>query len=276
LDFIDIPAYCTRLSPTIEHSSALANVCEFALSIHNRFPNLICDREMKRYWTEYHATFAGGRVGTFDELKHSDVLTAKVTYRDGQEYYDELRLDGKPVSSEASALPPPSLSGPWSLGEFAMVLEAVFLPSSKAEFQFKKQTHTGSASALLFTFHVAATNNRSYFLFAEDKQWFPEYSGQLWIDEAGFRLLRLTRETAYMDQYPIRSAKTTIQYALVPLADGTSLVLPINSEVVTCAPPVRGNSDNCSRSSVKFTNWHKFKATTNIVTTPEQQNPPHK
>jgi hypothetical protein len=269
-EFIDVPAYCARLSQTTQHSSALANVCQFALSIRKRFPNLICDREMKRYWTEYRATWAGGNgVGTFDEIKHSDVLTAKVTYRDGQEYYDELRLDGNPITSEASALPPPSLSGPWSLGEFAMVLEAIFLPSSKAEFQLKKQTHLGSGSALLFTFRIAATNNRSYFLFSEDKRWFPQYEGQLWIDEKSSQLLRLTRETAYMDQYPIRSAKTTIEYGAVFLPDGSRLVLPINSEVMTCTPPVRGNSDNCSRSLVKFTNWHKFKANTKIVTNPE-------
>lgn len=266
-----IHAYCARLSPTIEHSSALANICEFALSIRKRFPDLICDREMKRYWTEYRATWAGGNgVGAFDEVKHSDLLTAKVAYRDGREYYDQLRLDGKLVSPEASVLPPPSLSGPWSVGEFAMVLEAVFLPSSKAEFQFKKQTHIGSARGLMFTFHVAAANNHSYFLFVQDKQWFPEYGGQLWIDENGFHILRLTRETAYMKQYPIRSAKTTIEYAPISLADNSTLVLPINSEVMTCEAPVRGNSDNCSRSLVKFTNWHKFRATTNIVTNPER------
>ena len=266
----DISGYCARLSPTIANSSALSNVCEFALSMRKRFPNLICDRQMKRYWTEYRATWEGGNgVGAFDEVKHSDLLSAKVTYRDGTEYYDDLRVDGKLVSPEASVFPPSSLSGPWSMGEFAMVLEAAFLPSSKADFQFKKQTRVGSATALLFTFHVSATNNHTYFLFAEGKRWFPEYSGELWIDENGFQLLQLKRETAYTARDPIRSVKTVIEYAPVLLADGSRLVLPTNSEVMTCTPPARGNSDNCSRSLVKFTNWHKFRATTKIVSTPQ-------
>jgi hypothetical protein len=149
--------------------------------------------------------------------------------------------------------------------------DAISLPSSKAEFQFKKQTHTGSTRVLLFTFRIAAINNRSYFLFANDKDWFPEYGGELWIAENGFHLLRLKSETAYADEYSIRSVKTTIDYAPVSLADGSNLVLPVNSEVATCAPPVRGNSDNCYRSLVKFTNWHKFKATTKIATNPERQ-----
>jgi VWFA-related protein len=279
-EYIDIPVYCAHVSSTVQHASALANVCQFALSTGKRFPDLICHREMKRYWTEYRKSSNGYYgtgapsdgyygVGAFDEIKHTDVLTAKVTYRDGREYYDDLQLNGQPVSAEASALPPSSLSGPWSLGEFAMALEEIFLPSSKAEFQFEKQTHIGPAKTLLFTFHITATNNRSYFLFANDKHWFPDYNGELWIDENGFHLLRLKRETEYMDQYPIRSVKTIIGYAPVSLADGSNLVLPVNSEVATCAPPVRGNSDNCSHSLVKFTNWRKFKVTTKIVTNAE-------
>lgn len=281
-EYVDLPVYCSGLSQAIQHSSALSNICQFALSSRKRFPDLICHREMKRYWTEYRKSTSDthnvvrpdspdgydGVVG-FDEIKHSDVLTAKVTYRDGQEYYDDVQLNGQPVGSEASALPPSSLSGPWSLGEVAMALEAIFLPSSKAEFRFKKQTHIGSATTFLFTFHIAATNNRSYLLFAQDKKWFPEYAGELWIDENGSHLLRLERETAYTDKYPVRSAKTTIEYAPVSLADGSSLVLPIHSEVTTCAPPLRGNNDNCSRSQVKFTNWHKFRVTTKIMTNPD-------
>jgi len=286
-EYIDIPVYCAHLSPTIQHSSALASVCQFALSTRKRFPDLICRREMNRYWTEYRRTSDGyyaasstGNYGrgavdenlrAFDEIKHSDVLSAKVTYRDGQEYYDDLQLNGQPVSSEASALPPSSLSGPWSIGELAVALEAVFLPSSKAEFQFKKQTNIGSAKTLLFTFHIAATSNRSYFLFANDKHWFPEYSGELWIDENGFHLVRLERETAYTNHHPIRSVKTTIEYVPVSLADGSNLVLPIHSEGTTCTAPVReeSNSDNCSRTLVKFADWHKFRSTTKILMNPD-------
>ena len=78
-------------------------------------------------------------------------------------------------------------------------------------------------------------------------------------------MLRLERETGRMADYPIRSAKTTIEYAPVPLADGGTLALPINSEVNTCTPP----GDYCSAGLVKFTDWHRFRATANIVANPE-------
>ena len=147
-----------------------------------------------------------------------------------------------------------------------MILQTIFLPASKTEFQFKKQTHIGSAKALLFTFQVAATNNRNYFLFAGDQKWLPKYRGELWIDEDGFHLLRLERETGRMPDYPIHSVKTMIEYAPVSLADGSTLVLPIHSEGNTCTPPY----DYCSSSLVTFKNWQKFEAKSKIVTNPEQ------
>lgn len=278
-EIIDIPVYCAHLSETVQHSSALASVCQFALFTLKRFPDLICQREMKSDWTEFRRSTAGDAVATYDSRDtgappyfgryHDDVLTAQVTYRDGQEYYDHLLLNGQPISSEASVLPPSSLRGPWSIGEFGMILQAIFLPDSRTEFQFKKQTRLGSADALLFTFHVAAANNRYYFLFSEDKKWFPQYRGELWVDENGFRLLRLERQTGRMAQYPIRSVNTTIQYAPVSLADGTTVVLPINSQVKTCTVLDGMTEDTCSHSLVKFTDWHKFKTSTKVVTNPE-------
>lgn len=248
----------------MEHSAALANVCEFALSTRNQLPNIICNRETKRYWTEYLPS----QGSHFGENKY-DVITAQVSYRDGQEYYENILLDGKPVTAESSLLTPSPLSGAWSWGEFATILAGAFLPSAKAEFRFEKEAKLGSTKALVFTLHVEENNNRSYVLFADDKAWFPEYSGELWIEQNSFRLLRLRRDTAYMLQYPIRQVKTTIDYGNVSLGDGTQAVLPVHSEVMTCAPPpVGSNSNNCARSIVKFTNWHKFRATTNIVTTP--------
>lgn len=266
----EIPAYCASLSENVEHNAALARACEFVLSIPKRLPNIICDREVKRYWTEYHKNWGGWKAGAVYGEKHADVLTAQVSYRDGKEYFENVRLDGQLLTRESSLLPASSLPGTSSVGEFANILAGTFLPSAKAEFRFQGTTKIGSAKALLFAFHVDAKNNHAYFLFAGDKIWFPEFSGQLWIDERTLQLLSLRRETAYMSGYPIRQVKTSIDYANVSLGDGTSFVLPVHSDVRTCSPPARGNSDNCSRDIVRFTNWHKFRATTNIVANPQR------
>jgi VWFA-related protein len=259
----DFHSYCGTLAGTGDHSTALARICEFGLSMRKKLPDVICDREMKRYWTVFRSTWGGRGTMATDADQRADVVTAKVSYRDGQEHYNDVRIDGKAVDATA-----PELSGTWSDGEFATILAGLFVPSTKAEFEFDKETTVRSAKALVFRFRVEAQNNRFYFLRVDDKVWLPEYEGRLWIDEQNSQLLRLERETAYMPKYPITRMKTSIDYAEIPLADGSRLVLPIHSDVLICSPPVRGNSDNCSRNIIKFANWHKFKATTTIVTSP--------
>jgi VWFA-related protein len=260
---LDTNSYCETSAGTGNHSLALARVCEFALSMRKKLPDVICDREMKRYWTVFQSTWGGRGTMVTDEDNRNDVVTAKVSYRDGQEYYDDVRIDGKGVEATA-----PELSGTWSDGEFATILAGLFLQSTKAEFRFEKEATVQSARALVFRFRVEAQNNKFYFLRVDQKIWFPPYEGRFWIDKQNFQLLRLERETAYMPKDPITRMKTDIDYSDVPLGDGTRLVLPIHSDVLICLPPVRGNSDNCARNNIKFTNWHKFKATTRIVMSP--------
>src|SRR5579872_2354211 len=260
---LDINSYCESSAGAGEHSPALAKVCEFALSVRKKLPDVICDREMKRYWTVFRSTWGGRGTMVTDEENRADVVTAKVSYRDGQEYYDDVRIDGKSVDATA-----PELSGTWSDGEFATILAGLLLQSTKAEFRFEKEVTVQAARALLFRFSVQAQNNTFYFLRVDQKAWFPQYEGRIWIDKQTGQLLRLERETAYKPKDPITRMKTSIDYSEIALGDGSNLVLPIRSEVLICSPPVRGNSDNCARNTIKFTNWHKFKATTKIVMSP--------
>lgn len=87
-EIIDIPVYCAGLSQTVQHCSALANVCRFALFTLKRFPDLICAREMRRHWIEFRTRSAADAVTVYDErsnappysmISHSDLLTAQVT-----------------------------------------------------------------------------------------------------------------------------------------------------------------------------------------------------
>ncbi|MGO9864902.1 MAG: hypothetical protein ACLPLR_14915 [Terriglobales bacterium] len=275
LEAVDVPKYCFDLAGNQGHSSSLAAVCEFALNLRKKLSNVICDRETKRYWTTGRpAAFAGqggrgGRGGRAirtetDDVQHADVVTVNVTYRDGQEYYHDVRVDGQPAPVNS-----PELSGSWSHGEFATMLEGVFAPSSKAQFHYSKETKLHSIQALVFDFKVASQNNRLYFLKSGDKIWFPEYEGRIWVDAHTSSLLRLERETAYMRDDPVTRTKTEIEYSNLVLGDGTSMVLPTNSKVLICEPPLHGNSDNCARIIITFKNWHKFRAQTRILSTEE-------
>jgi VWFA-related protein len=255
---IDIPSYCSDIGGKEEHSSSLAAVCEFVLNLRKKLSDVICDRETKRYWMTESVAFIGPGAVT-DVAQHSDVVKVHVTYHDGQEYYSDFRLDGQPVSATA-----PGLAAAWSHGEFATLLASIFAPSSKTQFHYSRERELHSAPALVFEFKVAAQDNHLYFLESRNKVWFPEYAGTIWIDARTSSLLRLQLETAYMPSYPIRHAKAEIEYATLLLGDGTSMVLPTNSNDQICdVPPY-----DCTRSVIRFTNWHKFHATAHIVGSP--------
>jgi hypothetical protein len=192
-------------------------------------------------------------------------VTTEVTYRDGQEYYNDIHINGKPVDAGAA-----ESAGSWSDGEFATILQGVFSPLSNAAFHFKKEETFRSIPALVFDFHVAQQNNRSYYLQATNPAggnliWFPEYHGRLWLDEATFHLLRLERETAYMPKKLITRVNTRIEYAYVALGDGSNLVLPTNSDVLICSDSQIQDAETCAHNIIRFTNWNRFRAKTRIL-----------
>jgi VWFA-related protein len=237
-----IRSYCEARAGASKYSSALANVCEFALSSREELPDIICHREMRR--------------------SKRDVVTAEVRYSHGQEYYDDIQINRKPVDINDA-----EWSGNWSDGEFGTILQGLFYPRSNAAFQFKKEEVLRSTRALVFQFHVDQRNNKSYRLRSGQSPegtlaWFPDYHGRFWLDNRTFRLLRLERETDHMRKYPITFMETRIDYAYVPLGDGSNFVLPTNSDVRICSA---SQSDKCSHSIIKFSNWHKFRAKTRIL-----------
>lgn len=257
-DSTKIDSYCTALAVGVEMPEALAKVCKFALAVRTKLPDVICEENVRRNWSQLEEQIDGGRA----LVAHSDVVTAKLAYKNGQEYYSNIRVDGTAVDS---ARPP---GGDWSEGEFASALFAVFARSSKTAFRFKKRERLGSRQVAVFDFQVAAENNKSYFLRAGDQLWYPEYSGTLWIDIQKGQITRFERKTVPMTRRPINRTETKISYDDLRLGDGSSIILPTEAETFTCSAPLRDHSDVCSRNSISFKNWRKFHASTTIVYQP--------
>jgi VWFA-related protein len=259
----DIATFCRTLGDTKGSSSPLTDLCNSALSMHARMPDIICDRRVQRSWW-----LAGAREGVVnhsDQLRE-DTVTARVTYRNRRDYYSNIQVNGKLV--DASFL---EMYGTWSDGEFTNILAGVFMPSSKATFQSKKEESVHSKPAIVFQFKVSGPNNHSYYIDAGRQIWFPAYHGRLWIDKATSQLLRIERETEDMPNRPVSKIKTTIDYSEVVLGDGSKLVLPMNSDVSICVHSQSNNSDRCSHNSSKFMDWKKFGASTNIILNSQNQ-----
>ncbi len=248
----EINSYCTAVANGAQYSTALGEFCRFTLSLPKKMPNVICDLETKRFWRAYN-------------LAHRDVVTATVAYEDGEEHYREIKINGTAANGAA-------LNSSWSMGEFASILEMLFSPLSDAQFKFSKEVKLNSTPAIVFEFRIEQLDNQLYYLHAfypngSGSTLFPTYHGKIWLNKSTFQLMRIEKETAdIVEWFPISRATTLIDYADVPLGDGSHFVLPGKSEIETCE---RAEMRECAHNVVRFKNWHKFGAKTRILTTAE-------
>jgi hypothetical protein len=56
------------------------------------------------------------------------------------------------------------------------------------------------------------------------------------------------------------------EYGDVPLMDGTTFLLPLRSSLKSCTDDNRGLRVTCARNNLEYTNCHKFRAKTKILT----------
>jgi VWFA-related protein len=249
--------YCQGLGRPGPHADALAKLCEFALSLRSKLPNLICERKTTRFWhtNGYHA---------------HDEVTTQVAYQDGMEYDKDVVVDGKKTNSDGFRRVGSSSSG----GEFAADLQAIFSPRSSAEFEYKGETTLGAVPALLFEYTIERQNNHLYYLHARflrggEATFYPGYRGQMWIDSSNFQLLRSRRETTEIARgFPMTYASTITDYQNVALGDGSKFPLPATADVTTCSPD---EGRECAHNIVHFGNYRRFRATSRIVFGQESQ-----
>ena len=210
-----VAGYCKQLSRGAVQAAALEAVCEFALSLRWKLPNVICDQER----TESHERRPLSGI-------QRKTITAKLRYEDGQEQYSQITVDGKPARPGMLRS-----SGTWSEGEYATSLRTFFLPQTAAEFKFAKQDVLHSTEVFVFDFKVERKNNLLWFLEAPGVATFPGYRGRLWINQSTFHIVRWERKTADVEaHFPIQRVSTVVDYHDITLADGTIFVLPVRAE----------------------------------------------
>ncbi|MGA2745671.1 MAG: VWA domain-containing protein [Candidatus Sulfotelmatobacter sp.] len=252
----DFKPYCSAIASQTEHSPALAELCQFTLSLPRKMPNVTCDLETRRHWPSFDGA-------------HKDVVTATVSYEDGQERYSNIKVEGNPANTSFAVL-----NSSWSMGELAAILQTAFAPLSDAGFRFSKEVKLNSIPALVFEYRVDQSSNELYYSHAQylsglGVTFFPAYRGKVWLNKSNFQVMRMERETADMPaSFPITRATTRIDYVDVPLGDGSDFVLPAKSDIEICSGQVW---TECSHNVVRFKNWHKFRAKTRILSTEGSQ-----
>jgi hypothetical protein len=149
------------------------------------------------------------------------------------------------------------MRGMGTTGQFGNQLQSLFAPENKARFKFKKEVTLKSRPALLFYFEIRSGNNQSFKVWKiEGRTDRPGYKGSLWVDKSSLRPIRLDMISTELQSQTSLEVSITTDYGEIPLADGSTFLLPLKSRVV--ALPFRND--------IEFKNCHKFGVKTQILT----------
>jgi hypothetical protein len=241
--------YCNSLLPADSHAKPLQQACTIVLTLTERLPNFLCDMDVSKYKQNEKNIFVG--------VQH---ITAHYRAANGQDSYDELLINGK-ASSDAASL----MQGTWSKGEFGLKLVAAFAPQASPRFRFLRAAHLENTDVYVYEFSVAKQNNQLWPWIWKERTVFPGYEGKIWAAVADGQVLRLEMKSTdgVPNDFPITAAKSITDLAFIDFEDGSGFELPSSVRIFESA-----RDQHALRQVITFSNCHKFRATSRVVTNP--------
>jgi hypothetical protein len=229
----------------IQDDPIIAKAREAAASYSETLPNYLVQQMTTRYQSDRPK--AGWSA--------LDIVTADVTYQDGHESYNNIKVGNKSVNK-----PMDQIEGTRSTGEFSTLLEQV-LENGATKFRAGGTDTIHNRSAYVYSFEIPRELSR-WRIEAPSELYYPAVKGSIWIDKETSRVLRIEQQGKGMPAlFPFDTVETSADYEFVRLGTTGPYLLPVEAEVLSCQ---RGTSI-CSRNKIEFRNYRKFGADTNIT-----------
>lgn len=250
-----ISPQCAWISHEHPDLEPLARVCENAHAMRRTLPNFICDQETK---CTYPVPQLSQTQIVFREAV--TVVTAQVTYQDGEERFDNIIIDRHAANSI------PANFGMWSEGEFSPLVLSVLNPRTQPELKLR-QDESGAAAAYLFDYRIRKETNAGWSWRLNNREVVPGYHGTILVDKASGQLVRITRiaEASAHEidsSVPYTFVGSEVDYSEARIAELGKFFLPVKSQLVSCERGVK----ICHRNVLTFKNCRKFAAKSRIIT----------
>ena len=185
---------------------------------------------------------------------HRDNLAELVRFHDNFEKRVLLKVNNADTDQDRS-----SLLGTLTHGEFGGMLNAVFSPTSKAEFQWKETDLLNDDPVQVFEYRVKLENS-SFSITASNSQMLKVgFRGLVYLDETTRAVRRLTMEaTDIPEDFPTRFAVFSLDYDYVAIGDHDFL-MPSSGSV-----KVGTGKKMVVLNEFEFKNYHKLGAESTI------------
>jgi hypothetical protein len=238
---------CSAISVANSRLGLVSKLCEFALAYRHQLPDFIAQQ-----------------TTTTNQGLSTSTITAQVTFRQGQEHYSQVTINGRRVESNSltSALPKNIRFS--STGEFGSLLVDLFTSPGAADFKFRKEASLRGVAVAIYDFHLPAEKNTFWTVQGTNKQILkPEFRGELWLEEQTGRPLREELEPVNLPTGSgVAAIKTITDYAMTLVGDIGTFLLPVKSESRIC---FWSSHFPCVTNVLIFHNYRKFAATSRIV-----------
>ncbi len=202
-----------------------------------------------------HSVDATGHGG----WKHRDTLVERMSYIDHVDSHSTLMLNGERSNAE-----PDHFEFLHSAGEFGGVFHAVFDPSAKTNFTWKKYAVLDGQTVEAFAFEVAVANSSFYLVDRAGNTARVGFHGLLYLDPATRTVRRISIDA---DDIPkklnISASSVSVDYSWISMQDHDFL-LPIRGAV--------GLQESKKRpvlNEFEFLNYHRFGSQSHILSDDE-------
>jgi len=220
-----------------------------ALSYSKTLPNFVCLETTNR---SVDASSTG-------DWKRRDNIAELLRYVNGEETRTMVERNGERTSMQRSDL---ESTWPISVGEFGGLLNLVFKPESKTDFQWKEAARAGGETVQVLNYHVDA-KNATMSLSDSSRRVGVGFHGLVYVDSATGGIRRITLEGDNIPrEFSIHAASMNVDYDFVTIG-GHEYLMPMRA-VMT----LRRGKRQIDLNEMAFRGYRRYASQTKIVTTP--------
>jgi hypothetical protein len=180
--------------------------------------------------------------------KHKDAMAQLLTYRDNTESRIMLEVNGA-----RSKVVPGDSKGMTSRGQFGAVLNAVFSPKAKAEFEWKETGVLGTGTVHVFSYRVAEKNSNYSLEGNNHTRLNVAFHGIVYIDAGTLGVRRITLEAENIPRdFSIHASSISVDYDYIVI-NNHDYLMPIRAVV-----SIRQGKLEGVLNEIEFRNYRRF------------------
>jgi hypothetical protein len=236
-----LPATAVPQPTTEQLQTIIEDARKRALDYAKRLPNFICVEVTNR------SVDASGN----GRWKHRDSIAEMLSYHDNQETRTTLEVDGKRSSLKRADM---NSTWPLSVGEFGAMLNLVFQPSSKTQFDWKEAATMGDGSGTVQVLNYrVAPKDATIVLSQGNEDVAVGFHGSVYIDASTGGVRRVTLEADQVPHtFPVHAAAMTVDYDYVAIS-ARDYLLPVRSTV-----SLEKGHRKIELNEITFRNYRRF------------------